>query len=131
MNVLAILGKVPELIGNYVNRRMEIKAQDRQQERAIKAAMVERKIELIKEGMHADAAWEVEQIKNSGWKDELVIIVLTIPLVLVFIPKTAPYVLTGFQILEQTPDWYRWLVMLIFTAVYGIRLWRRQITDTP
>lgn len=76
----------------------------------------------------ADAAWEQASIANSGWKDEFVLLVLSIPLVLVFVPTTAPIVLAGFAILEQTPEWYRWLAVMIYAATYGIRVWRRKIT---
>lgn len=75
----------------------------------------------------SDAAWEQASIANSGWKDEFVLLVLSIPLVLVFLPITAPSVLAGFAILEQTPEWYRWLAVMIYAATYGIRVWRRQI----
>lgn len=126
MTFADIVSGIVRPIGSYFEKRQEIKAQDRQQERALQQATVERQIELIKQGLAGDMQWELEQIRNSGLKDEWVLGLLSIPLVLVFIPKTAPYVLQGFQILEQTPEWYRWLVMLIFTAVYGIRLWRRQ-----
>jgi hypothetical protein len=131
MNILNLLSGIPAAAATYFTRKMELKAEERQQAQAIKKALVERQLELIREGMHADASWELEQIKNSGYKDEWVLFLLSIPLILVFIPKTAPYVMEGFKILEQTPDWYRWLVMLIFTAIYGIRIWRRQQTDTP
>lgn len=79
----------------------------------------------IKE-LDSDTAWELKQIENSGWKDEWVLILLSIPLVLVFIPATAPYIYNGFAVLATTPDWYRWLIMLVFTAIYGIRIWRRK-----
>jgi hypothetical protein len=132
MNLLNILSGIPQAAATYLTRRMEIKAEDRQQERAIKRAQVERQIELVKEGRAADATWELESLKAhaSGWKDEFILILLSIPLILVFFPPTAPYVLTGFKILESTPSWYRWLILLIFTAVYGIRIWRRQQSDT-
>ena len=125
-----LLGGLFKPVGDYFSRRQELKSQERQQQAAIQQATVERQIELIKLGMHADASWELEQIKNSGFKDEWVLFLLSIPLILVFIPKTAPWVLEGFRVLQQTPDWYRWLVMLVFTAIYGIRIWRRQQTDT-
>jgi len=113
-------------------RRMEIRAQDRQQERALKQAIAERQIELVKEGRHADATWELESLKahTDGWKDEAVLIVLLIPLVLVFIPHFAPDVLKGFEILQQTPLWYRWMIVSIFFAIYGIRARRRWLSDT-
>ena len=74
-----------------------------------------------------DHAWELEQIRNSGWKDEYVLLLLSIPLPLVFIPYTQDAVLEGFAILETTPDWYRWLMIMICAATYGIRVWRRKI----
>lgn len=72
-----------------------------------------------------DHEWELESIRNAGWKDEWVLVVLTIPLVLVFIPFTQDTVLNGFETLAQTPDWYRYLVMIIYAATFGIRIWRR------
>lgn len=74
-----------------------------------------------------DAEWEIARIKDSGWKDEWVLVMLSVPLVGSFMPGMAPYILEGFRILEMTPDWYRWLVLLILTAIYGIRIWRRDI----
>ena len=68
----------------------------------------------------------MQSIRNSGWKDEYILILLSIPMVLSFVPFTVGYVQMGFAALSQTPEWYRWLIMLIFTAVYGIRVWRRE-----
>ena len=79
----------------------------------------------IKE-LDSDTAWELKQLEQQGWKDDWVLILISIPLVLVFIPSMAPYIWNGFQILATTPEWYRWLIMLIFTAIYGIRIWRRK-----
>lgn len=74
-----------------------------------------------------DHEWELARIKDAGFKDEWVLGLLSIPLILVFFPQTASYVLKGFEVLEKTPDWYQWLVLLIFTAIYGIRIWRRKM----
>lgn len=73
-----------------------------------------------------DHEWEIESIRNSGWKDEWVLILISIPMVGSFIPATVQYVVDGFEALSQTPDWYRWLILMIFSAVYGIRIWRRK-----
>lgn len=127
-----LLGAAAAPVADYLKRRQEFKHEERQQERTIRAAAVERQVELIKAGLHADATWELESLKahSAGWKDEAVLILLSIPLVLVFVPATAAAVLRGFEILAQTPQWYRWLILLIFTAIYGIRIWRRQQSDT-
>jgi hypothetical protein len=118
-----VRGVIGDGVGNNIVDYLKRKAE-------LKQALHERKLELIKQGLHADAAWELEQIRNSGWKDEWVLFLLSIPLVGVFIPKFQGPVLRGFEILALTPSWYRWLVVTIFAAVYGIRIWRRQQTDT-
>lgn len=131
MSILSkILGAPIEAVKDYLVKRMELKAEDKKQERELKAAMHERQVELIKQGLAADATWEIEQIRNSGWKDEYVLLLLSIPLIGCFIPKVQKYILQGFEVLSHTPDWYRWLILLIFTAIYGIRIWRRQQSDT-
>jgi hypothetical protein len=139
MSFLDVFGTVLKPIGDYFNKRQEIKAQDRQQERAIKQAMVERQIELIKEGLHADMQWELEMAKQAGssWKDEYTLLVISIPAVLCFIPKEiqdwqggAFYVRQGFEALQATPMWYQILFCSMFAATFGIRWWRRSQSDT-
>lgn len=73
-----------------------------------------------------DADWETLSIQNSGWKDEATWIVLSIPIVLVFVPGLQPYIAQGFDHLDNLPDWYRWLVVMIYGATFGIRIWRRK-----
>ncbi len=119
-----------QVVADYFTKRDEIKSKERLRKVELEDAIHQRKVELIKAGLAADASWELEQIRSSGWKDEWVMIILSIPLILVFIPISQPYVLGGFRALEQTPSWYQWLILLIFTAVYGIRIYRRQQSDT-
>lgn len=123
-------------IGNnvidYFKKRAEIKATKQLRELELEEATHRRQVELRQQGLTADATWELESLRAhaDGWKDELVLIVLVIPLVLCFVPPAAPYVLTGFHILSETPTWFRWLILMIFSAIYGIRVWRRQQSDT-
>ena len=84
------------------------------------------KMEMVQRGQEIDNSWELEQIKNSGWKDEFVLLLLSIPLVMSFIPQMQPYVVDGFAALSTTPDWYQWLILSVFAAFYGIRIWRRK-----
>lgn len=126
-----IIGKLIEgvtgPVADYFKERQKLKTQ-------LKLAKLQGKIDLenaktamkVKQ-LDADQSWEQQQIANSGWKDEWVLILLSIPLILVFIPFTAPFIYQGFGVLATTPDWYRWLIMLVFTAIYGIRIWRRKM----
>ena len=133
MSILGtVIGGVIKPVADYFTRRQEIKAEDRQQERSIKKALTERQISLIEQGLTADMSWEMEFAKqaNTSWKDEYTLIVVSIPLILAFIPAGAPLVAAGFAAFAATPMWYQVMVQTIFYATYGIRLWRRQQSDT-
>lgn len=91
-----------------------------------KIAYEKAKTDRASESEGRDHEWELESIRNSGWKDEWVLILLSIPLVGSFIPQVQPFIIDGFEALAMTPDWYRWLTTMILAAVYGIRIWRRK-----
>jgi hypothetical protein len=131
MNVLSLLTGVPSAIAAYVTRRMEIKAEDRQQERAIKKALVERQISLIEQGLHADMQWELEMAKQaaSSWKDEYVLLLVSIPAILGFIGFDVQ-VKKGFEAISGMPSWYQITFVSVLLATYGIRWWRRSQSDT-
>lgn len=127
----AIIGK---LLGTFSEKAADIYIEKKRLKNAVELERLRGKIawqealtRRASESEGRDHEWELESIRNSGWKDEWVLILLSVPLVLVFIPPMQPYVLAGFEVLAQTPEWYRWLVMLIFTAIYGIRIWRREV----
>jgi hypothetical protein len=123
----ALLGKAIPAAADFFLKKEELK-QAREIEKLKGKIEFERmKTQRFSESLTADSVWELESIRNSGWKDEWVLILLSIPLVLVFFPVTQSYVLDGFKVLETTPDWYRWMVMMIFGAIYGIRIWRRKL----
>lgn len=134
-----ILGGVLKPVSEYFTRRQEIKASDRQQERALKQAMTDRQIELIKSGLTADMNWEMEFAKQAqtSWKDEYVLGILSIPFILCFIPKDfsqweggAYYVTEGLKAIDALPMWYQLLVGIHFCATVGVRFWRKTQYDT-
>jgi len=123
----ALLGKVAPKVAEYYIVKQQLKQQIQLEVLRGKAEYEKAKTQRASESEGRDHDWEIESIRNSGWKDELVIIVMTIPMVMVFIPAMAPFVLEGFNILETTPDWYRWLILMIYAATFGIRVWRRKL----
>ena len=131
MNIWAKI--VSTLTGQTVGQVLEYKQAKKQMQHERKLERLRGKIAYEKakteraaasEGYDAD--WELEQIKNSGWKDEFTLLVLSIPMIGVFIPPLAPYMAVGFEKLAETPDWYRWLIIMIYAATWGIRVWRRK-----
>jgi len=127
-----LLAGIPEAVGAYLTKRQEIKAADRQRADELKDAMHKRQVDLISQGLHADMNWEMEFAKQaaSSWKDEYTLIVVSIPLIMAFIPGLAMYVKLGFEAFASTPLWYQAMVQVIFYATYGIRLYRRSQSDT-
>lgn len=120
------MGAPAEAVADYFKERQRLKAELKLKKLEGKVQIEQAKAQMEVRKLEADNAWELAQIANSGWKDEWVLIMLSIPLVLVFIPSLAPYIQQGFDVLATTPEWYRWLIMAIFTAIYGIRVWRRK-----
>lgn len=123
----ALLSKAIPSAADFFIKREQLKQERELKKLEGKIKFEEAKTQRFSESLTADNVWELESIKNSGWKDEWVLVLLSIPLILVFIPQTQPYALAGFETLNQTPSWYRWLVVLIFAAIYGIRVWRRKM----
>ena len=68
-------------------------------------------------------SWEasaVDQMKGS-WKDELILICLLLPAVLVFVPGMTEHVERGFVALQQLPDYYKHLLYIACSASFGIK----------
>ena len=127
---MSILGNIVGSLGGKVVDAVSARSERKHQEkvRAIELEEVKHKtkLEMAMRGQEMDNSWELEQIRNSGWKDEFVLILLSIPLILCFHPETVIYVELGFAALDKTPDWYQWLILAVFAAIYGIRIWRRK-----
>ena len=121
-----LLGSLGGKVVDAVSARGERKHTEKVRALELDHAKHKIKLDSISRGQEIDNNWELEQIKNSGWKDEFVLLLISIPMVLSFIPATATYVENGFKALALTPDWYQWLILSIFAAVYGIRVWRRK-----
>ena len=69
-------------------------------------------------------SWEasaVDQMKGS-WKDELILICLLLPAVLVFVPGMTEHVERGFVALQQLPDYYKHLLYLSCSVSMGVRM---------
>jgi|TARA_B100000035_G_scaffold15736_2_gene12778 hypothetical protein len=78
----------------------------------------------LKEDMIAGkVAWEssaVNQMENSI-KDEIALIVLLLPAVLVFIPFMTPHIKAGFEALHSLPTYYQHLLYIAISASFGIK----------
>lgn len=90
----------------------------------IKAAKAEAEAKVIVSSSENLADWEKIQASNAGdsWKDEFFSLVLSVPLILSFVPPIVPYVSQGFEALSATPEWYQYLLGAAILSSFGIRV---------
>lgn len=112
---------IVEPVADYFQRKQELKSLERQQKLEFKKALHTARLENVRQGKINEAKWNVESIRNAGWKDEWFTLILSIPLVLCFFPSMVEYVLEGFQALEKTPVWYRGGVMVAISSAFGFQ----------
>lgn len=126
----ALLSKVAPKVADYYMQKQNLKAEIQLEVLRGKAAYEQAKTQRAADSEGHDHEWEMQSIANSGWKDEWVLIILSIPMIGVFIPYTQPTIIEGFAALNDTPLWYRTTVMTIYLATFGIRLWRRDMNKS-
>lgn len=103
-----IISAVTQLGGSYLER---------------KTAEAAGKTKVAVAQAEGDINWEVEQAKASAhsFKDEYLTIIFSVPLIMCFIPGLDEYALRGFQILEQTPDFYKYTLGVIVASSFAYR----------
>ena len=126
--IATLTGQTVEAVLEYKSTKRQLKADIELEKLRGKAAYEASKSQRAADSEGLDAVWEQMSIDNSGWKDEWVLVVLSIPMILVFVPWVQPTIMEGFKALEGTPLWYRTIVATIYLATFGIRLWRRDVT---
>lgn len=122
----ALLKSVAPKVADYYIQKQELENQRELEKLKGKIAWEQALTARASESEGRDHEWELAQIRNSGLKDEWVLGLISIPLILVFIPQCQQYVLSGFDVLSQTPVWYQGMIVTIFLAIYGVRQWRRK-----
>ncbi len=127
MDALAtIVAPVTEIVKGYQARKtLEVEQSDKQADRdhEIRLKKADVAFELAKQSIQVESEWDTnaQNQMQYSWKDEWFVMLFSIPLILSFVPPTSGYILDGFNILAQTPEWYMWLVSGIVSATFGIR----------
>ena len=103
-----LIAPIANLVGGWLQGKRDI--QKAKQERETKA-------------LTHEANWDTVQAEASkdSWKDEWLTILVSIPMILAFVPSMVPYVREGFEVLETMPQWYQALVALVFAASFGFK----------
>tara|TARA_R110000744_G_scaffold35058_7_gene81454 strand:- start:117 stop:506 length:390 start_codon:yes stop_codon:yes gene_type:complete len=116
----ALIGPVAELAGGWLKGKASAQAASAN----LKLVEAEAKATIMKSAATSEADWE--KIMASGtqnsWKDEYLVILFSIPLILSFTGewgRTA--VADGFDALSNMPEWYQYTLGVIVASSFAVR----------
>ena len=114
-----LIGPISQLAGTW----LEGKVEKTKAETGAKVAKAKAEATIMEKKATGEIDWDLEAIKGSqnSWKDEWLVILFSVPLVLAFIPGMEDVVAHGFQQLEQMPEWYQYSLGVIVAASFGVR----------
>ena len=117
----ALIGPIAGLVGTWLQGSVE----EKKAKTAMKVAEAQAKAKatVMVEAATHESGWErimADASKNS-WKDEYLTIVLSIPIIMAFIPGLDTIVHNGFAQLEAMPEWYQLSLGAVIAASFGIR----------
>ena len=115
----ALIGPVANLAGSWLQGKADKNAAAAE----LKLTEAKAKAQILLSEKTSVADWEriMAEGAKSSWKDEWFVIVLSIPLVLAFIPGTEGWVDKGFEQLSKAPDWYFYSLGIAISASFGVR----------
>jgi len=115
----ALIGPISQLAGTW----LEGKVEKTKAETGAKVAKAKAEAIIMEKKATGEIDWDLEAIKGSqnSWKDEWLVILFSIPLILAFIPGMEEVVANGFAQLETMPEWYQYSLGVIVAASFGVR----------
>ena len=117
--IQALIGPIASLAGTW----LEGKVEKTKAETAAKVATAKAEATIMEKKATGEIDWDLEMARGSqsSWKDEWLVILFSVPLVLSFIPGMEGVVANGFEQLEKMPNWYQYSLGVIVAASFGVR----------
>jgi hypothetical protein len=115
----ALIGPVANLASSWLQGAADKNAASAE----LKLTEAKAKAQILLSEKTSVADWEriMAEGAKSSWKDEWFVIVLSIPLVLAFIPGAEGWVDRGFEQLSKAPNWYFYSLGIAISASFGVR----------
>ena len=115
----ALIGPIANIAGSWMDGKVE-------QTKAKASANVARakaEATIMEKKATGEIDWDIEMARSSAssWKDEWLVILFSIPLILAFIPGMEDVVRNGFEQLNKMPQWYQYSLGVIVAASFGVR----------
>ena len=102
---------------------LEGKVEKTKAETGAQVAKAKAEATIMEKKATGEIDWDLEMARGSqsSWKDEWLVILFSIPLILSFIPGMEGVVANGFAQLDQMPEWYQYSLGVIVAASFGVR----------
>ena len=115
----ALIGPIANLAGTW----LEGKVEKTKAETGARVARATAEATIMEKKATGELEWDLEMARGSqsSWKDEWLVILFSVPLILAFIPGMEGVVANGFAQLEAMPQWYQYSLGIIVAASFGVR----------
>ena len=115
----ALIAPIANIAGSWIDGKVE-------QTKAKASANVARakaEATIMEKKATGEIDWDIEMARSSAssWKDEWLVILFSIPLILAFIPGMEDVVRNGVEQLNKMPEWYQYSLGVIVAASFGVR----------
>lgn len=111
-------------VTTYFSNRQEISKLKHEGRLKVIEAETQGRIEQVKRESEQDYNYNMEMVKQmkNSWKDEFVLLIVSAPAVMLFIPDLQDYAINGFAVMAHTvPVWYQVLLLGIYFSTYGLK----------
>jgi len=119
--IQGLLGPIANLAGTWLNGKVEQKAAQNK----VKVAKAEAEAQIMVSAATSEAEWDriMANASANSWKDEYLVILFSIPLILAFLPFEWANVAVakGFAALDSMPQWYSYTLGVIVASSFAVR----------
>ncbi|CAH7102452.1 conserved hypothetical protein [Vibrio chagasii] len=119
-----ITGGIDAYKQHGINKANALKRQDEIEQERHRA-----QVKRLQSGDEKAADLDRVSLKDRGLKDEFILLVVFVPLILPFIPDYAEYVQEGFKALEFVPEYYWYIVGAVVIDTFGFRSMVRYLLE--
>lgn len=121
--ILSIGSAIVGGISDYFKGKQEISKAKLEADKMLVMAEAQAKADRLKKESEQDYDLDKLATQNmeNSWKDELILIIFLVPVVMCFIPEYQIYVTNGFASLALVPDWYMGILVGMIVVIYGMR----------
>lgn len=132
MNPFGFLTTIFSPISSMVNTWQNNRAKKQARKDKIAEAQTDAQCTIITKQASGDVDYDIEAQRQMqySWKDEYLVIIMSLPFIASFIPKIQDYVAVGWTYISAAPDWYQWAFLGIISATFGLRGWMRHKQTT-